>query len=193
MVATDEYWIRLSVPVHNLRWLMTDSGDVMEGGDARIIMDNGRGEREGYLLRQIGTLNEGSRLAGMIVAVSDPLLMWRAPGEDENAMPLILGDYVKVILEGRDIENAARLPLSWLRDDNTVWIKSGQTLQITPVHVVYEDRNYAYISDELEDGHMIITSNIPVPVAGMKIRTMAEARSAVQERMKGPKGPEADE
>ena len=189
MVSTDEYWVRLSVPVDDLQWLMLPGEGVMEGSEARVVMDGLRGERSGYLLRMTGTLDQTSRLAGMIVVVPDPLLLWRKDGTDEKATPLILGDYVKVELEGRDIENAARIKLQWLRDGNTVWIKEGQTLRIVPATVIYEDREYAYLSAGLSAGQEIVTSNIPVPVDGLKIRTMEEARAAVHGMMKGPKGP----
>lgn len=190
LAGTDEYWVNLSVPVSDLKWLMQEDGEPMTGTTAHVVMDGGRGQRDGYLLRLTGTLDAASRLAGLVVAVSDPLASGQDGDVAQEAMPLILGDYVSVEIEGRDVENAVRVPLRWMRDGGVLWIKDGQKLRVAPVSIAYEDREYAYITAGVEAGDNIVTSAIPVPVPGMTIRTMEEARAAVQGKMKGPKGPE---
>lgn len=170
LVSTDEYWVKISVPVNSLQWLEIPKGT----GDynlsfAKVIMDGGRGTREGFLLRMTGTVDTKSRLADMLVAIPDPLLL-NIKEPRENEIPLILGDYVKVELEGKKLKQVARIPSGWVRDGNIVWIMKNNRMYFTRVNILYEDRNYAYIDSGLENGDVVVTSDVPVPVEGMKVR-----------------------
>ncbi len=169
LVNTDEYWVKISVPIHHLQWLEIPSkkGDV--GSNAYILQDEGRGVREGYLLKMTGTLDAQSRLADMLVAVPDPLLLNRSADRQDSA-PLIIGDYVKVILEGKTLKKAFRLPLAWLHDGNTVWVMQDGKMRFREITPVFEDRTHAYITSGLTRGEMVITSDIPVAIDGMKVR-----------------------
>lgn len=185
LVSTDEYWLEISIPVSDLRWLNIPQHAEDTGSKAQIVLDGGRGTRNGHVLRLTGTLDTDSRLATLLIAVKDPLLR---TGDAQDLPMLILGDYVRVILEGTPIENAVRVPLSWVRDNNIVWIKEGQELVFQKVEIAYEDREYAYVQKGLSHGDEIVTSDISVPVEGMKIRTIDEARSEVIDKMGTPKG-----
>lgn len=167
LVNTDEYWVKISVPIHSLQWLNIPKGDDYTLNFVDIIMDSGRGKREGYLLKMIGTLDTQSRLADMLVAIPDPLLLTQ---KETNLVPLILGDYVKVVIAGKTLENSVRIPISWLRDDNILWLFKDGKLFFQKVEPVYEDRDYVYIKSGLAEGDIVITSDIPVPIGGMKIR-----------------------
>lgn len=184
IVSTDEYWIELSVPVNDLAWLEIAKEDDEQAMAADIILDAGRGLRKGKVLRLTGSLDTGSRLATVLISVSDPLLRDSAA----NGPALILGDYARVIIQGKPLGNVARIPLSWLRDNNTVWLQRDGQLIFKPVQVIYEDRTYAYISEGVAKDDLIVTSDIAVPVENMKIRDVEEARGDVIDKMSGPKG-----
>lgn len=154
LVSTNTYWVEIDVPVSDMRWL-----DI-PGTKAKVHLDNRRGLREGSFLKMTGTLNEQSRLATMLVSVANPL----------EGAPLVLGDFVKVTLVGKTLEQAARIPQSWLRGANTVWIKKDGKLVIQPVSVAHKDRDFAYITSGIKDGDNVITSNIVTPVDGMRLQ-----------------------
>jgi len=169
LVSTDEYWVKLSVPLKDMRWLnIPDPNDDSKVTLARIVMDGGRGWRNGRLLKVVGTLDNKSRLADMIVTIPDPLLLAR--DEDTDELPVILGDYVKVKMGGKTIQNVIRLPIKFLRDGNVVWAVKDGKLAFKKVKLIHEDRRYVYIRNGLEDVSEIITSDVPVAVDGMKIR-----------------------
>ncbi len=182
IVSTDEYWIEISVPVTDLQWLDIPKRAGDKGSAAKIILDGGRGERSGYLLKATGALDAQSRLATLLISVPDPLFLEQP---ENSAPPLILGDYAKVVMEGRALHDMTRLPLSWVRDGNVVWLKKDGKLIYQNVQVVYEDRDYAYVSEGLAEDDEIVISDIAVPVKEMKIRTAGEARAAVSQKDKG--------
>ncbi len=187
LVSTDEYWLTLSVPVTDLQWLEIPRRKGDPGSPARIVLDGGRGERQGHLLRLTGSLDQQSRLATLLVSVSDPLLL---NGSDTDKPALILGDYARIVLEGRQLEKIVRIPVSWVRDGQIVWVRDNGRLAFRPVRMAYVDRVYAYIREGLSADDEIVISDIAVPVENMKIRTVDEARTDVMEKMKGPKGQE---
>ena len=184
LVSTDEYWVEVSLPVSDLSWIdvPVKAGD--PGSPVTIFLDNGRGQRKGHVARLTGSLDQSSRLATVLVSVEDPL----GRESEEKTSPLILGDYVRARIEGQTIHEAVRIPHAWLRDGNVVWVKDGERLAIHPVKLTYEDIDYAYINDGIDMNSDIITSDISVPVDGMKVRTVDEARGEVMEKMNMPKG-----
>jgi RND family efflux transporter MFP subunit len=184
IVATDEYWIELSIPVNELKWLDIPYSNSEQGSKAYIFLDGDRGTRTGHILKLTGKLDDQSRFANILLSVRDPLLINNTA---KSAFPLILGDYVKVILDGKTLNNALRIPLSWLRDENTVWVMKEGKLVFKPITPIYEDREYIYIQDGLKPSDKIITSDISVPVNGMPIRTLQEARLDVKDKMTKPK------
>ena len=164
LVATDEYWINIDVPLSDLPWLK------VPGTKALVQLGDMRGTRVGKVFKQTGSVDEQSRLAGIIVSVSDPLLLGGT--NDRNASPLILDDYVPVKLIGKSLSGAARLPQEYVRktsEGDVVWLEQGERLVIQNVRVAYKDRNYAYITQGLDYAKNLITSNIVTPVAGMDI------------------------
>lgn len=186
LVSTDEYWIELSVPVHDMIYLSLPGADGRGGSRATIMLDGNRGQRGGTLARMTGTLDTQSRLVSMLVSVPDPLLLDYArsaymlllknrQGADiftqkTEKPPLVLGDYVQVALDGKILKNAVRLPVSALRDGATVWTARAGQLAIRAVKIAYRDRNYAYITEGIEPGEALVVSDIAAPVEGMPLR-----------------------
>jgi RND family efflux transporter MFP subunit len=164
LAGTDEYWVELSVPLSDLRWMDFPAPAV-------VHLDGGRGTRKAQMMRMTGTLDTASRLAGVLVAVPYPMLL--AEDAPETDFPLMLGDYVRVSLSGKRLENTVRVPLAWLRDGNMIWVMREDRLQFNQLTILREDRNYAYIADGLTAGDMVVTSDISVPVEDMKIRDVA--------------------
>lgn len=187
-VSTDEYWIEISVPVSDLGWLDIPDRNEETGSPASVVLDGGRGEREGQLLRLTGSLDTNSRLATLLISVQDPLLRNSDDQDADDGPPLLIGDYVRVVLKGKNISDALRIPLQWVRDGNIVWLKEDGKLVFQSVAIAYEDRDYAYISSGLSKDDEIVVSDISVPVEAMKIRTLDEARDDVMDKMTTPKG-----
>lgn len=167
LAATHEYWVELSVPVKDLHWLKFPQSTENQGSRARIYQDSQRGIREGHLIKNTGSLDGQSRLATLIVSIQDPLLLH---AQKQNTYPLIINDYVRVVLEGKTLKNVFKIPQTMIRDSQYLWIENNGKLDIRPVSIAYEDRNFSYITHGLKAGENIITSGIPAPIQGMDIR-----------------------
>lgn len=170
LVGVDEYWVMASVPMRDLRWLrFAEDGEA--GSRVRVRHDAAwaPGEhREGRLARLIGTVNEETRLARVLVTVPDPL------ARETDGPPMILGTLVELVIEGRPLEDVVRLDREYLRQDDTVWVMAGEELEIREAEVVFRDAQYAYIRSGLEAGEHIVTTSLATVTEGLPLRLAGE-------------------
>jgi multidrug efflux pump subunit AcrA (membrane-fusion protein) len=180
LVATDRYWVTLAVPLQQLTQLQLPKKRIYQPGvsprviEAEVLLQGTNHRRKAYVLGTTGVVNEDSRLAEILVAIPDPLLLKGKAQHKQETMEhstFSLGDYVKVLLPGKRIKNGIRLPLAWLREGNAVWLMVDGTLKRKKLTPVYQDQKYAYFTQGLTTGDTIITSELVLVVDGMPVRT----------------------
>ncbi|PAV26690.1 efflux transporter periplasmic adaptor subunit [Tamilnaduibacter salinus] len=170
LVATDRYWVEATVPLSRLSRLQF-GGD--PGSNVRIRNQSAWADgqyREGYLLRLVGELDEQSRMARVLITVDDPLAL---SASKNRKPPLLLGSYVSNRIEGRTIENVARIDRDLVRRNETVWVMQDGALSIRDVNIVFRDGRYAYIDQGLNDGDRVVSSDLATVVEGAALRVEA--------------------
>ncbi len=179
LVGTDEYWVQVSVPLDRLRWLnVPGTGNDKKGSAATIQYRQGN-VRVGRLIRLQGGLSKEGRMAQLLISISDPLGL---SGKDEAYKPLIIGEYVRVEMEGEMLHNVFRVPRTALRNDREIWLATEDgRLSIQPVDILWRTDEYVLVRDGLQTGDMLIVTNLAVPVDGMVIRTDSGNGSPVPE------------
>ena len=169
-VGAQEYWVDLSVPIASLRWIRTP-GQGGAGSPAIVRQPGAWGDgvsREGVVAQRIGRLEEGSRLARVLVRIPDPLA--RDPAR-EGKPEMILGAFVDVEIRGRAIDDAFVIDRDHLREGDTVWVMGDDDrLEIKEVGVEHRGRDEVYITSGLEDGDRVVRTNLTTPVEGMLLR-----------------------
>ena len=172
IVGVDEYWIMAAVPVRSLQWLrFPDSSDQI-GSIVRLRDPGARSDgadRQGHIARMIGTLDQQTRLARVLVVVPDPL------GLTTGAPPLILNTLLEVEIEGRSITDVVRLNRGLVRDSDTVWIMKDDKLEIRDVEIVFRDSQYAYIADGLQHGDEVVATTLATVAEGIGLRRISDA------------------
>ncbi|WP_348760557.1 efflux RND transporter periplasmic adaptor subunit [uncultured Salinisphaera sp.] len=169
LAATEAYWVNLSLPVDQLRWLHAADASDDEGSAARIYYRDAWGPDaylSGHVLRVQAQLEEQGRLARVLVKVAHPL---GAPTNDNQA--LLLGAYVTARIAARMPADSVVVDASLVRENDQIWIMSDdETLDIRQVNVVYRDDNQAVISGDLAPGTLLVTSDLSAPIQGMPLR-----------------------
>ncbi|MEQ9502910.1 MAG: efflux RND transporter periplasmic adaptor subunit [Deltaproteobacteria bacterium] len=171
LVGTDSFWVQVSVPVAELRWIDVPGVGGGEGARASIVQEVGKTpvERQGRVIRLLGELDPKGRMARLLVEVKDPLGL---ETKAEDNLPLLLGAYVRVDIEGRTLPRVAELPRRALRDGNAVWIAApDDTLRIQDVHVSWRGRDVVFVDRGLNANDRVIASRLAMPIVGMAIRT----------------------
>jgi RND family efflux transporter MFP subunit len=175
LVGTDFYWVELNVPVTKLQWLTFPDAEHDKGATVRIMNRSAwknSDYREGELFRQVGALDNQTRLARVLVRVEDPL----AHEEGNTQKPkLMIGSFVDAEIEARTIEDVVRLDRDHLRTNQTVWVMKDGKLQIRNVDVVLSDAGHTYISKGLEHEEMVVTTNLSTVAEGIGLRTESDS------------------
>ncbi|MBW2673781.1 MAG: efflux RND transporter periplasmic adaptor subunit [Deltaproteobacteria bacterium] len=168
LVGTDEYRVRASVPVDRLKWISIPRGGDDQGSKVRILYGNGTGyERRGTVVKLLGDLEDEGRMARIMIVVGDPLNL---TSPESARPPLLIGEYVRVEIEGPELEGVVVLPRSALRDGRNIWIAGDDdTLDIRPMDIVWRGEETVLIKNSLADGERIIVTNLSTPIQGMKV------------------------
>lgn len=174
VIGLDNYWVQASVPVSRLKWLTFSEEDPNTASEVRI-MNRSAGDtdlyRMGTLYRLIGALEEDTRLARVLINVPDPLALQQ---NDQAKSRLIIGSFVEVNIEGRELTDVVRMDRSLLRDGNTVWVMENGSLEIREVEVVFSSVDHAYISEGLNEEDRVVSTNLATVVDGAPLRLNRE-------------------
>ena len=171
LVGAEFYWVNVTVPVNKMKWLSFAENRGEQGSMVKIKNASAWGEEEsrnGYLDQQIGALDNQTRLARILIKVPDPLGF---EGEETEAPKMIIGSFVEAHINAQPVENVVRLSRDFIRNNETVWVMKDGKLDIREVKILLNDAQYAYISEGLEDGELVVTTNISTVTDGARLRT----------------------
>jgi len=167
LVGTDEYWIQASIPVEQLSWIQIPRNPAESGSKVRIFYRNAD-ERFGRVIKLLGAVETEGRMARILVSVKDPLGLKVA---GSNQLPLLIGEYVRIEIEGRQLQNVYRIPRSALRDDANLWIVSNDgKLDIRKAKIVWRDTQTVLLQEGLEPGDRLIISDLASPIQDMPVQ-----------------------
>ncbi|MFD2101542.1 efflux RND transporter periplasmic adaptor subunit [Flagellimonas iocasae] len=182
LVGTEHYWVTAAVPVSKLQWLDFSNNSSEKGSLVRIENPTAwppNTYREGYLDKQIGALDGQTRLARVLVKVPDPLSTTKAMEEQPK---LMIGTFVEVKIQGNSVKNVVRLSRDYIRNNQTVWVMKDEKLEIRDVEIVLTDDTHSYISKGLNQGEMVVTTNLSTVTDGIDLRTKTnESTTQIQE------------
>lgn len=175
LVGLDEYWVMASVPLRSLRWVEFPETDG-QGSEVKL-RDSDTWlpgvERTAVVSRLIGTLDDQTRLARVLITVDDP------QGRESDVPPLVLDTLIETHIIGRPLEDVVRIEREYVRDKDTVWVMKDSKLEIRSVEIVFRDAQYAYISSGLDDDDEVVTTNLATVASGIPLRKIeAEPETA---------------
>jgi RND family efflux transporter MFP subunit len=171
LVGTDAYWVQVSVPVEHLKWLKIPKENDEEGAAATIYYREGS-TRQGKVLRMLADLSKEGRMARLLIEVKDPLDL---KTNESRRPPLLISEYVRVLIDGAPLQDVYRIPRFALRNDDQIWlVDKEQKLAIRPVKTLWREEEYVYIRDGLHPDDLLIVSALATPVDGMDLRLEQE-------------------
>ncbi len=168
LVGTDEFWIQVTVPFSQLKWVRFPEGG-RPGAAAKVILDAGDEETwEGRVIRLLGDLDSLGRMARVVVSVEDPLNIHR---KSDRRFPLLLNSYVEVRIDAGSLEDTLVIPRAALREGNRIWVVGDDhLLKILPAKVLWrEKKETVLISNNVEEGDQLIVSDLRVALPGMEV------------------------
>jgi len=170
LVGVEEYWVVVNLSLRKIPWLRFDN----EGNKAtKVIIRDKKAwkagqSREGKLIKFIGSLEDQSRLARLIVSVKDPLGLKN--DSTSNSPALIINSFVEVELFADELEDVVRLDRDNIRKNNTAWVMKAGKLSIRELEILIMDDRFAYVSNGLKDGEKVVTSSLATVANGALLR-----------------------
>jgi len=174
LVATDRFWVTLSVPVSALSSIEIPSAGQGNGSLVTFSLNGHNGGvpfvKTGHVLRLQGEISPENRMAQIIVCIDDPLDLQN--NYVEHFSKILLGSYLRAEIDCGNIDNVFKIPRSVLHDNNSIWLLSEGKLKITEVSVAWSTKKDLFIRGDFE-GARIITSRIQNPLRGMALSDSA--------------------
>jgi len=182
LVGTDQFWVQVSVPLGRLPRIVFPRGD-RKGSPVKVILDMGNGMsvvRKGRVLRLLGGLEPGGRMARVLVAVDNPLdLLPPTDAETASKAPmamgprcLLLGCYVKVEIDAGLQDNVYVVPRSAVREGDRLWLVGDEgRLVFRDVEILWRRRDEVLVRCEIAADEQLVLSRLSAPLPGMKVRT----------------------
>jgi len=107
-------------------------------------------------------------MARLLVEVKDPLDLHT---KSDRKPPLLIGEYVRVLINGSPLHDVFRIPRFALRNDNQIWlVERERKLAIRQVKPLWREEEYVYVRDGLHPEDLLIVSALATPVDGMDLR-----------------------
>jgi len=173
LAGVERFWVQVSMPVAQLRHLdipgTNATGD--RGSTARVVHELADGtsiEHPGYVVRLLGAVDERGRMAQVMIAVDDPLGL-RAP-MGERRLPLLMGSYVDVELDGRTLPGVVAVPRAALHDGDRVWIVDDDgRLRARTVEVAWREHDRVLVSSGIAAGERMVVTPLAAPTEGTAV------------------------
>ncbi|NPB08791.1 MAG: efflux RND transporter periplasmic adaptor subunit [Thermodesulfobacteria bacterium] len=156
--------VRVPLESREIRWIKVPGFNAQNGSGAEIFSPLTERPWRGRVVRAAAQADEKTRLIDVFVRVNDPFS--RRP-------PLLPGTFVRVRIKGRLVKGVYVLPRDLLhlqKGRYEVYLVDGEgRLEIRPVEVLLFTKTRAFVRG-LYPGARVITSRLPAPVPGMKVR-----------------------
>ena len=169
MVDIAEFRLVASVPVEQLQWLT--GGDSTSGSPVKVYNPSWPDKlfRSGYVLSVSPSLEAGTRMAQVLIAIPDPLAL---KSENHQQPAVRVNDYLRADIQGPAIANVVALPREHLHNGNTVWlIGNDNTLDVRTVTPLFTGQDTVLIANGIATGEYIVTSALSTPVPGLPLQT----------------------
>lgn len=173
--GTDVYRVEANVPLEHLKWIDFPLTENIRGSSVEIHSRGGQ-VRNGWVTRLLGELTEESRLAGLLITISDPLFLEK-PSDAISAhqLPLLINTYVNVKIAGSVLNNVIPVPVNAVREGRYAWVVEEEMLFIRKIDIAWKTLDYIFVTDGLFSGDEVVVSELSGVVEGMRVRTQGYA------------------
>lgn len=166
LVGTDAVRVMASLPVEQLNHIVLPESDGVQQTSSAVVYqemaDGTSVTRAGRVTGVSGALDARTRTASLMVSVDNPY--------EGNGPPLLPGAMVRLAVTGQIIEGVIAVPHKAVHENSKVWVVEDNGLQIRDVSIGWRSAHLSYVVSGLEDGAVVITTNMALPVEGMKVQ-----------------------
>jgi RND family efflux transporter MFP subunit len=173
VVATDVFWVQVSVPLSLLDRLQFPDDKGNQGSTVHILMDKGGASqplvREGRVFKLLADLDPKGRMARLLVRVEDPLNLSKQQASHKDS--ILLGSFVRIRIHAGQLEEVYVIPEKALREANRLWfINDENRLVIRQAQVLWRRLDEVLVAVDREPDERLIISRLQSPLPGILLR-----------------------
>jgi RND family efflux transporter MFP subunit len=170
VAGTERAHVSAAVPVGVLPRFAVPAESGSKGAPVSISMQGSRdavAERSGRVVRLLGDLAQAGRMARVLIEVPDPLA--------EGQSPLLLGAYVRCVIEGEQLSGVAILPRSVVRDGRRVWVVNAENaLEVRELEIAWQTQDEVFVASGVSAGERVVKTQLPAAIPGMALRVIGD-------------------
>ncbi len=171
LVGTDSFWVEVSVPEDQLKWIILPDNNGSSGSLVKIHNPSSWGAenfREGRVIQLLPALESHGRMARILIKIDDPLSL---TSQNKNNPKVLIDSFVRVSIEGKPIDSVLELTREYLHNGNKLWVfENDGTLGIREVSISFKNQENVLITSGITEGEELIVSNLSVPIKGMLLK-----------------------
>lgn len=173
--GTDVAEVRVALSEFDLALLPAiEPGETVDTFPSAILTAEVAGESrqwQGHLIRTEGVIDADSRVTYAVIGVDDPYNL--AEDADRSALPF--GRFVRMQLQGIEVNDLVELPRYAVTSNQQVWVITPErTLELRDVDIFRRDRNAVYIRSGLAAGELVMLTQLENPLNGLRVRIPGE-------------------
>jgi RND family efflux transporter MFP subunit len=169
LVDISQFRVRTSIPLTKLKWLLLPK-EGTRGSICTLKMSGSSDTSvyEGKMLSLVGDVENNGRMANILIEVNQP---------HNYPQPLLLNSSVELTLSGKQLNRVFAIPTDFVHNDNQIWVYEKGKLVIRNLNIVFRERHRVIVKEGIDESDLLITSRIPAPVNGMKLRTQTSDKN----------------
>jgi len=169
--GTERAEIRLPLSENDLAYLGISPGGTSASIDREItLVGSAAGNLAQWparLVRSEGVIDRNTRLSYLVAEIQDPYRL----ADSSASAPLPIGTFVEALIPGLDASGLLLLPAQVLHEGDRVYLANTEDeLEVIEVDVVRSTPREIYVRGNIEANDRIITTAIPAPIPGLKLR-----------------------
>jgi RND family efflux transporter MFP subunit len=169
--GTEKAEVQVPLEDKDLKWFDTrlNSKNANESLPSKVIIEvdfaGGLYQWDGKVTRTVGQVDLNSRMVDIVIEIDKPF-------NNPDKPDLLPGTFVEVSIIGHTVENVFKIPRDAVHKADTIWLMNDGKLKIKQINIVRADKDFAYTTEGLQDGDMVIISPMDTVVDEMKIRAV---------------------
>lgn len=182
ITLADDTILEIQVPLDSRdvrQWLRFDQSQPMTQGawfgkpkavTCQILWTE---DKQGHVWN--GTLHRVVRFDQKTRTVTVAIRVDAANAQSKNSgLPLVEGMFCEVNIPGRMLQQAFQVPRNVVSFKNTVFTANKQRLKTVTVKVARADNDYAYITEGINEGDLVITTRLVDPLENSLLKILPE-------------------
>lgn len=129
---------------------------------------------QGQLVRLDSVVDSQTRLLTAYAEIQEP---YGKAASIAGGMPLAMGLYVNVDIQGRQLSDAYVIPRDALRTNNQVYVIENGRLDIRKVDVIHQSPLRVVLSGGVAKDESVVVSPLKIPVEGMSVKAFTKTPS----------------